>query len=420
MTVINAWSGGLTPSGFTVVAKVTGSSCRLAVADNAGIVGPVYFGPVTPTNSVVRFTATGLAADTQCYWAIEEDSVLQTAMAGKSHTVGAAGEPYSFTFAASACAGGAGNTNYPVSGALLPHYVSNHPCFDDIRAQNPLFVMHSGDIHYGNVTRTGDAPTDGGSWPSNNIDSWRRLYDDLLLGRQGTLYRNVPLQYVWDNHDSAQPTSDDGSSNRHAAGMVNAAAVYRERVPSYTLPAADGQGIYHSFEIGRVLFIASDTRTYRDSPTDDPAPRTYLGSDQLAWMESVLSTSDAKYLVWQQTQDWTASNNVDGQSWGMYSEERANLVQMFGDYGWLNRMCSIFGDTHAMAMDSGTGANADLGGFPLFLFCSLDSDQNAGPNYDLGRRGSTTGGVRGQWGTVQVTDTGARIQVKANGWWWSA
>lgn len=421
MTVVNAISGALTADGFTVVAKVTGSSCRLAVADNALLASPTYTSAVTPTaQGIARFAVTGFGPDTQYWWAVEEDGVLQTSMAGKSHTVVAAGTPYSFTFAHSSCAGGAGNTSYPVSGALLPYHVSNHPVFDAILAQTPLFVCHSGDLHYYNITRTGDTPNDGASWPTNSLDSWRRAYDDVLLGRQGNLYRDVPLNiYTPDNHDSAQPGVDDATSNRHAAGMANHSQVYRERIPSYPLAVSGSTGgIYHTATIGRVLFIASDTRYYRDDPVSDPVPRTYLGSAQLSWMESILSSSSAEYLIWQQTQDWTASNNVNGQGWGMYAEERNTLAQMFGDYGWSKKMLTLCGDTHAMAMD--TGGGNPYGGFPMFMFSSLDSDQNAGPaNYDLGRHGSTTGGVRGQWGTIAVEDPGPWIKVTAKGWYYT-
>lgn len=418
MTVVNAWSGALTADGFRVKAKVTGTSCRLAVSDASDLSSPTYFGPVTPTaQGIVDISPTGLAANTQWYWAIEEDGVLQSSAAGKSRTVVAAGTPLSFSFAMSTCAGGAGNTEYPTTGALLPHYVSNHPCFDEIRSQSPLFFMHSGDLTYYNITRTGDSPTDGGSWPANSLDSWRRMYDDLLLSRQGTLYRNVPIQYVWDNHDSAQPGVQDYTSNRHALGMTNASQVYRERVPSYPLAVSGSVGsIYHSFQIGRVLFIASDTRYNRDDPTSDPSPRAYLGSAQVSWMESVLSASTgAEYLVWQQTQDYSNNTTVGGQGWGMYSEERDQLVQLFGDTGWLGKMMTLCGDTHAMAMDS--GSSNQWGGFPMFLFSSLDSDQNAGPNWDLGRHGSSSGGVRGQWGLIQVDDPGPWIKITVNGYY---
>lgn len=419
MSLVSVWSGAVTSSGARVIARVTGSSTRLAVADNAGMSGPVYFGPVTPTaQGVAAFDVTGLAPDTRYWYEVEDDGVLDTAQLGRFRTHGVVGNPFSFTFAHGTCAGGAGTTAYPVSGALLPHQVSNHPIFDEIAAQDPLIFAHGGDLHYYNMTRSG-TPPDGGSWPPDDPNSWRRAYDDVMLGRQGSLYRQVPIQYMWDNHDMAQPTSDDASSNGDAAGKVNAGKVYRERVPHYPLATGDDpsspDAIYHSFEVGRVLWIASDIRYYRD-PSTVSAPRTMLGPAQLSWMDSVLASSSAELLVWQQGQDWEAPLSSTGGNWGSYSEERDDIVQMLGDRGWLNRMLMVTGDSHAMAID--TGASNSYGGFPIFMFSPLDSQLTAGPTYDLGRRGSTTGGTRGQWGTVAIDDLGSTIRVTGKGWWW--
>ena len=113
---------------------------------------------------------------------------------------------------------------------------------------------------------------------------------------------------------------------------------------------------------------------------------------------------------------WT-NTNLSGDSWGRYGTESDSIVQLLGDHGWLGKMLSIFGDTHAMAMDSGGGN--PYGGFPLFLTPPFDSPLDAGPNFDLGRLGSATNGTRGQWGTVTITDPGPWIKVGLKGWYWS-
>lgn len=409
MSVVNVWSGGVSDTGAVVVGKVAGSSVRLAIADNAGMSGPTYLGPISPSaQGVVRFNPSGLTADTDYWYGLEVDGALDADMVGRFHTHGPVGSPFSFTFAHGTCAGGSIQSDpelYPSASALRPENVSNHPVFDDIRAVRPLFFAHGGDLHYYNISNPDYVP---GTSP----DSWRRAYDDVLATRQGTLYRNVPIQYMWDNHDFVQPGSD-ATSDGSAPGKDVAAQVYRERVPSYPL-ARNDEGIYHSFQVGRVLWIASDIRYYRD-PYNAPAPRTMLGADQLAWMESVLSTSDAELLVWQQGQNWM--NNDPGANWGSYTQARDELVQLFGDTGWLDKMFSVVGDSHAMAMDTG-GGNA-WGGFPVFMFSPLDSNRTIGPSYNLGLRGRTTGATRGQWGTVQITDTGPFIRVTAKGWYWT-
>lgn len=412
MSVVNVWSGAVGPSGATVKAKVTGTSCRLAVADNAALSGPVYVGPVTPTaQGIATFVATGLPIDTQYWYAVEDDGVLDLASVGQFHTHGVIGDPYSFTFAHGTCAGGNTTSDpelYPTPGALRPQNVSSHPVFDDIAAAKPLFFAHGGDLFYYNITNPLYVPT-------NDPNNWRRAFDDVLMSRQRNLYLSTPIQYMWDNHDFAQP-GDDSTADGTAVGKDNAAMVWRERVPHYPLANPTAGGIYHSFQIGRVLWLASDIRYYRASVTS-ASPRTMMGSAQLAWLDNLLATSDAELLIWQQGQNWENEGN-GGANWGSYSEERDQLVDMFAAHGWLSKMFMITGDSHAMAIDTGGGNR--YGGFPIFMFSSLDSNQTAGPTYDLGRRGSTTGGTRGQWGTIRIQDNTSSIRVTGTGMWWTA
>lgn len=406
MTLVNVLSGAVTPSGATVIARVTGTSTRLAVADNAALTGPAYFGPVVPTaEGVAAFSVTGLTADTRYWYGVEDDSVLDTDHIGQFRTHGVAGDPYSFTFGHATCAGL--GTAYPASQGLAPDRVSDHPVFDEIRAQNPLFFVHGGDLHY----------YDAGSGvhvPDASVGTYRDAYDAVLSTRQGDLYRNVPLVYMWDDHCYG-PNDSDGSF----AFKANPAQVYRERVPHYPLATGDTgtDAIYHSFQVGRVLFMLTDGRYYRD-PVTDPAPRSMFGATQLSWMDSLLASSDAELLCWVQEQDWTA-DVLGGTSWGSYTEERDSIVTMLGDNGWLNKMFMVCGDSHAMAYDTGGGRNAAHGGFPILMHSPLDATLTAGPTYDLGRRGSTTGGSRGQWGTVQITDPGPWIRVTGTGWYWA-
>lgn len=401
MSVVNVWSGAVGPAGATVTAKVTGASCRLAVADNAALSGPVWFGPVTPTaQGIVTITASGLAADTAYWYAIEDDSTLDTSIVGQFRTHGAIGSPYSFTFGHATCAGA--STSYPTPGALAPR-TSNHPVFDTIRGQGLQFFIHGGDLHYYDIGS-------GHYTPDASVDTYRRAYDDVLLSpRQQGLYASTPLVYAWSDHDFGPNDSD-----RTSPGRDNAAQVYRERVPSYSLPAADGKGIYHSFQVGRVLFMVTDQRYYRDPPSQ-ASPRTMMGASQLAWMDTLLGSSDAELLCWVQEQEYTATS-VGGSFWGSYADERSQIVQMLGDHGWLNKMFMLEGDDHSMAMDTG-GGNA-FGGFPLFMYSPLDSGMTSAPSwYDLGRRSTQTGGTRGQWGTIRIDDFGTKIQVTATGWW---
>lgn len=388
------WSGALTDGGARVNAKVTGSSTRLAVADNPAMSSPLFFGaPETPdAEGIVRFTVTGLDPDTQYYYAVEDDTVLDTSAVGEFKTVVTPGTPYNFRAAFGGCAGL--NTNYPGhAGSLVPGRISDHPVFDEILAADPLFFMHMGDMWYYNLG-SDDFGVVGGA----SLENVRRAYDDVLTKtRQGGVYRRVPLVYSWDDHCYG-PNNADGTF----PDKPNVAQVYRENVPHYPLAEASGP-IYHSFTVGRVLFIVTDNRYNRDAPTD-PAPRAYLGAGQKTWMENVLATSQAAHAVVVTGQPPSSNGSA---SWGSYPEDRDDMLSMIGDLGWLGRATVIASDQHQLAMDSGPSI-----GVPLYVFGALDSSSD-GPTgrWDLGVRSG-----RPHFGTIDFIDDGCDVWIDAKGW----
>jgi phosphodiesterase/alkaline phosphatase D-like protein len=392
MSVISTWVGAVTPTAAWVRSKVSEStsSVRLAVADNPDLSGPEFYGPASPTPQyIASIEATGLAANTQYWFALETDGSIDSSVVGRFRTHPPLAEPSSFMFAAASCAGNLNDSR-----------VSNHAVFDTIRELDPLFFAHLGDLHYRDI-------------PDPDYTRFREAYDDVLAQpRQHHLYRSTQLVYVWDDHDYGPNDSD-----RTAGGRDVACEVFRERVPHYHLPAGPGANpIYHSFQVGRVLFIASDTRADRD-PNDDPAgpSKTMLGSAQKAWMEEELATSSAEFMIWLNPSQWMG---ISDDSWSRFTHERDELVQMFGDLGWLDRMCIISGDRHELNIDTGTGN--EWGGFPVFQFASLDSRWANEPHtwYDTGP--GTPGNNR--YGTMQIRDEGGVLTVTGTGWignqWW--
>ncbi|WP_246221461.1 hypothetical protein [Phytoactinopolyspora mesophila] len=178
MSVINTWVGAVTPATAWVRSKVAASSVRLAVADNPGLAGPEFYGPVSPTpQQVASIEATGLAPNTQYWFALETDGSIDTSVTGRFHTHPAVGEPASYMFAAASCAGN-----------LDASRVSNHEVFDTIRQLDPLFFAHLGDLHY----------------PIQ--DHARQRTEGLDGGRAGHIRGGV--------HDLAQPVAVDGHLER--------------------------------------------------------------------------------------------------------------------------------------------------------------------------------------------------------------
>lgn len=403
MSVTHVWVGATTHTSAWVRGKVTGGvSARLAVSLSPSLSAPTYFGPVVPTaDGIASLQATGLQPNTRYYYALEDGGVLDTSFSGtfRTHPV-AAGERASFTFGAAGDAGltGAGDDSYVVTA------VSNNPVFDTMRSQSAaedwLFFSHLGDFHYRNIATATAA-------------DYRAGYNDSLtfngtLGaaaRQGRFYRDTALTYVWDDHDFGP-----NNSNRTAAGNATANSVYRERVPHYTLPSAST--INQSWQVGRILFIASDVRSARDPNGDPQSPtKTMLGTAQKTWMEGVLAAnSGAEALVWITPSRWLASDSSTGDTWNSFLHERDQLIEMFGDTGWLDKMIQLTADQHNLSLCSGPGN--PWGGFPIYMFASMDSDYGSLDSlYDLGAIAG-----RQQYGTVQVRDRGHTIELGGTGW----
>lgn len=392
MTVTSLQSGAVTDTTVRLKSTVTaGASVRFAIADNPGMSGPQFSSASAPSLGWVHADVTGLTAKTHYWYALEVDSALDLSMVGKFRTHAPVGEPWSYTIAMATCAGSRPQYPGPLS-ALAYSRLSNHPVFDSIRLADPLIFIHGGDRNYydfGSGVHVDDA----------SVATYRRAYDDVLLcTRQNAMHRDVPYVYVPDDHDFGGNESD-GSF----AFKANFAQVYRERVPHYPLAQPSG-AVYHSFNIGRVLYIMTDSRYHRQ-PNTDPAPRTYLGSAQKAWMDNLLGTSTAEFVVWVTPQP---PSSAGATSWGGYPEERDDVWEMFADHGWLGKAIALSGDQHQLGFDSG----AHNGGIPLYTLAPLDSKANLGAfSYDLGYTAH-----QGAYGTVEVSDTGLRMTVTTRAW----
>ncbi|MDX2692965.1 alkaline phosphatase D family protein [Streptomyces ipomoeae] len=401
LSVSAVWTGATTDTTARIKARLgSAGSGTLLVADNEAMTGPVSFGPVASNSgNVLTFDITGLEPGTR-YWVVVDDGALNPSFKANFLTHPApAGERFSYIFGAAGDAGltGEGYDGYITSG------VSNSPVFDTMRVQADteqwLWFSHLGDLHYKNI--------------ATNDPSLYRLafFENMNYGafvnpaaRQSEFFRSIASTYVWDDHDFGPNNSDRTSAGRPAAQQV-----YREWVPHYTLP--DAAGIHQSWRVGRILFIASDVRSFRDPNSDPQTPtKTMLGSAQKTWMENLLSTArddGAEALVWQTPSRWVGGTDT----WSDFAYERNDMVQMFGDTGWLDRMILMTADMHALSICS--GPHNPYGRFPMFMFAGMDAGSwsTSVTDYDVG---SVTG--RRQYGTMRVTDNGHTIALAGTGY----
>lgn len=397
------WIGATTATSARVRARLTvAGSGTLLVADNEAMTGPVSIGPVASgTYNVITWNVTGLTPGTR-YWVVVDDGALNPSFKATFLThPGAIGEPLSYIVGAAGDAGltGVGDDSY------ITTAVSNNPVFDTMRAQalaeGWTFFSHLGDLHYRNIS-------------TNDVAAYRTAYfENMNFGglvnpaaRQSQFFRSVASTYVWDDHDFG-----GNDSNRTAASNPAANQVYREIVPHYPLGSGGSTGIYQSWQVGRVLYVATDSRSFRDPNTDPQSPaKTLLGTAQKTWFENLLTTardSGAEALVWQSSSRWIGGSDT----WSSFEHERDEMVQMFGDTGWLDRMLFMTADEHALSICS--GPYNPYGNFPMVMLASMDSSYvgNSTAIYDVGQSAG-----RQRYGTMRVTDNGHTISLTTTGY----
>lgn len=341
---------------------------RLAVSVNSDLSAPTYFGPIRTRRFVGKMEATGLLADTLYYYAPECNGVIVSGAKKTFRTAPAPGAA-SFKFAFSSC----NSTG------------SNATVFETIRLEAPLFFHHLGDWGYPDIA-------------ANSKKLFRRNHDDNIIpANVAALYAEIPCLYMFDDHDYGPNDSNGTSPSRNAA-----LSVFRERVPHHSLAlTGDTDSVYHSYEIGRVLFIVTDLRSMASPEGDtDNASKTKLGTVQKAWLKAIVAApgNAAKEIVWFSTSPWVPNVQVGEDHWGGYSTERQELADHFALHN-PSRILICSGDTHAAAWDDGTNS---VGGIREFTVSPLDRSNGTWP-------ATYTSGYfqeNGMFGVVEVTDTG--------------
>lgn len=350
-----------------------------------------YFDPDSFVDGIAKFSATGLEADKQHYCALEIDHRLRV----RKHNDIApfktpnASSPASFKFAF------AGDVRSGSRAEVV---------YDSIIAQEPLFFVHMGDRHYQNIN-------------TNTPSLFREAYDQVMENPAvRRLHRNVPVIYIWDDHDYGANDSF-GTSPSHDA----ACEVYRERVPHLPLEedALNTDPIYHSFKIGRIVFLVTDLRSEAsDKAATDNGSKTMMGATQKTWFKGVLSdVANADCLfVWVCSRVVGGPTSVGADHWGGFTTERTELW----DYIQTNcpgRVCILSADEHMLAIDDGTNHDfVTAGSEPIPCFQAAPLDQDLHTSYANGTYSEGRFDVDpGQFGVMDINDNGTNIVVTWTG-----
>ena len=375
------WTGGLQSDAITIAAKLDaddGGETPTAEVVLRSDTGPdVRVGPVAPDDhGVVRVDASGLRPGSNYRFQFIVD-----------------GEPDSTRGIGSFRTPRVGAESFRVALASCARVGSNGRVFDAIAASEPLLYLQLGDLHYANIGE-------------NSPDAFRSAYDRLLTEPgQAALYRQVPIAYVWDDHDYGPNDGDSTSPSRPAARQV-----YREIVPHAGVEPGDAP-INQAFTIGRVRFVMTDNRSER---IDD----SMLGDRQRDWLIDELTESSRTHalVVWANPVPWIVEPREGGDNWSGFAQERTVIADAIAQAG-IDNLIMVSGDAHMVALDDGTNNDYATGGgasFPVFHAAPLDRPGSikGGPFSDGAFDGA------GQFGLLDIVDEGDTISVTTTGLNW--
>ncbi len=387
---LGPWSGAVTPTSVTVMIRPAASVETVKLEfwpeNDPSKRQATPFLRVSPEQDrVVRFEIENLSSDTRYLFVPQFDGYAQRNYAGSFQTF--AHGPASFKFAFSSCA---------TSG-------SNHSVFRTIANHKPLFYLVTGDLYYENI-KVND--------PAYFNAAWQQV---LASPAQSYLYKDVPLIYVWDDHDYGR-----NNSNRHSPSRQAASFSYQLYAPHYPLIAKqvednDHIAIYQEFNVGRVRFILSDLRSERDNHTASDGPdKSMMGTQQKAWFKQALhraKTDQVPLLFWVSSVPWQAPTKARKDDWGGFDHERRELAQLIDR---LNLpMVILSGDAHMLAVfDGKQGPTHQI--IPVFHAAPLHRNGSIkGGPYTIGP--TLPGKREGQFGLIQVTDDGQQVSLRFSG-----
>ena len=375
-----AWSGAVETDRFTITGLLRDPSpdLHLVVTNPEGVeVARSESVVIDDVNVPVRFTVEGLEPATEYRYVLESRGVPDDLRAGTVTTF--PDGPASLTLAFGSCA----RTN------------SDGAVFDAIRDVDPDLYVIMGDLHYRNIEQND---------PALFAAAYSQVHDSP---GQSLLYRDIPIAYVWDDHDFGANDSDSRAVSRPAAWTS-----YRDHVPHYDLVTGSEGSIQQAFTVGRVRVLMIDTRSHRLEEAG-----TMLGEEQLGWLfDELLAARDTHALtILVSPNAWIGSAEEGADHWGAFADER-DRIGGFLAANAITNLVLVGGDAHMVAIDDGT--NSGYGGhdgFPVLQAAALDrpGSEKGGPY----SHGTFPGG--GQFGVIEVTDDGGdRIGVELIGLDW--
>mmetsp|Transcript_14518 Transcript_14518/g.35198 ORF Transcript_14518/g.35198 Transcript_14518/m.35198 type:complete len:704 (-) Transcript_14518:111-2222(-) len=365
-------------------------SIATAASDDGGI------------DMVFHATATGLSPNTLYYYGVVSTSSdsKEIQASGKFRTAPIEGQRSNFKVVSSGCAWTGSEAN--VFETLYQRQIGGEDIDDSVDdSAVALFFLHLGDFHYGDLT-------------TDSLERRVEEVDNVLASqKQRTLWSNIPLAYMWDDHDWLDNNSggDPSQPGFNAALRSYALAFpHYEPLPSVewhsqmyqnqninnmtsTMPAVNSEmttvGMYHAFTIGTVRFIISDLRS-------EATNGHIYSSIQRDWLFKELERSPQyDYVIWASTKPWNGEREDGSDSWAGYDDDRRELSNHIDKVVTKRNLMAVSADAHMVAFDDGShtyyGGEGTIGGIGSSIIEGKESFPilQTGP---LDRMGSIKGG----------------------------
>jgi alkaline phosphatase D len=221
------------------------------------------------------------------------------------------------------------------------------PIFKAIQAKRPSLFMFLGDNIYQTEREMGHYVA--------IKEHYRRLFavPDMQL-----FFNSVPTFAVWDDHDFGPNDTDNNFPGKGASLRA-----FREQWRNPSAPKGLEDSITFELDLGEILILATDSRTYRINP--NRAGATLFGKKQRDWLKSRLLNNSARVVV-----------VASGTQLLSTATEKESLAQYPAEYDWLQllmrlspaQIVIISGDQHygeAMNVDLGSKTVWEISSSPL-------------------------------------------------------
>lgn len=381
--ITHFWSGALHPQGITIRARTAEPDAMLRVAYCALPCTSGYaYSASAPSSSeqdqVVHVQLTGLEPGRAYTYRFEVNGVIDESDERTGRFRTPLTDAHSFSFVAGSC-----------------NSEGDHPVWQAMTAQDPLFFLCTGDLHYLDPN-------------SEDLEVHRAPYRDAVLNGSAmrAFFQGTPIAYVWDDHDFSGNGSDASS-----IGRFSAARAYREYTPHY--PMNDDVSIHQAFTIGRVHFILSDLRSNK-------TPYAMMDVGQYTWLlqQFLHARNNGLVACWVSPLTW----NSEGwpENWACQPDERRAI----NDFLYAQQVKDVFiisGDAHMLAIDDGTNADFSTAQnlayhYPILQAAAISRyGSYKGGNFNQGGVFPNTFPWNGQFGEVKVEDDGEQVCITLNG-----